>query len=89
MIELHKNNNYKVVLVPIVNKEKDFPYHVINFNHDVIEYRTESLPQALLIAEQFDSMLEGNQHLQYRRQFIIDKGSEQKEGNVTPINPKE
>lgn len=51
---IFENNNYVVA----INREADdFPYEVVNKQHDVVEARETNKPQALILAKQFDMLL--------------------------------
>lgn len=54
MQELFINTRYKVVL-----EREDFkkPYHVINLEYDIVEYKASNLPEALSAAEQMSYIL--------------------------------
>lgn len=85
MTILHENKNYKVVLIEV--EDVDSPYHVINISNDIVEYYADNLPQALVIAEQFNDMLDKQVHLQYRSSFqvVSEDDEDETNGNVSPI----
>ena len=64
-MELYTNNKYEVLTIDDLDEriELDDNYKVVNRQTGKIEYRSESLPQALAIAEQFAHLLANDYHL--------------------------
>ena len=58
---IHSNEHYFVELTPEDNLENN--YQVVNIQYNTIEAETENLPQALIYAEQFNTMLTEDVHL--------------------------
>lgn len=51
---IYENPHYGIT---ISKQDLENPYHVVNREHNIVEARESNLPQALILAKQFDILL--------------------------------